>query len=256
PNGAPCSDGSLCTQTDTCQGGSCSGGNPVVCTALNQCHVPGVCDPSTGMCSNPIKPVGASCTDGNACTQTDTCDQDGSCMGAFLVTCSPLDQCHNAGTCNPLNGACSNPTKPNGSACDDANSCTTDACQNGSCHRTNAVTCGAPDQCHGVGTCDPDTGACSNPTKDNGTPCSDGDACTQTDACVSGICIGDDRVVCHALDQCHEPGSCNPASGQCSNPAAPDGLSCDDGNQCTIAAKGPGGTCVGGGNPDCSTTNP
>src|SRR5207247_9810629 len=52
-NTAPCSDGNACTRTDTCRSGACAGGNPVVCTASDQCHVAGVCDPSTGWCSNP-----------------------------------------------------------------------------------------------------------------------------------------------------------------------------------------------------------
>src|SRR5437762_2110480 len=51
-NGTACSDGNACTQTDTCQNGTCTGSNPVVCTALDQCHVAGSCDTSTGVCSN------------------------------------------------------------------------------------------------------------------------------------------------------------------------------------------------------------
>ncbi|MBI3391542.1 MAG: hypothetical protein HY027_27730 [Deltaproteobacteria bacterium] len=37
PNtGASCDDADACTQTDTCQAGTCTGSNPVVCTALDQ----------------------------------------------------------------------------------------------------------------------------------------------------------------------------------------------------------------------------
>jgi hypothetical protein len=73
PDGLACNDGSVCTQTDTCQSGACVGSNPVTCTALDQCHDVGVCDPQTGVCSNPAKADGSTCNDANACTQTDTC---------------------------------------------------------------------------------------------------------------------------------------------------------------------------------------
>jgi hypothetical protein len=53
-DGTPCNDGNRCTLLDTCQGGVCVGGAPVACAATLACHFPGVCDPSTGLCSNPI----------------------------------------------------------------------------------------------------------------------------------------------------------------------------------------------------------
>src|SRR5262249_40384851 len=43
-DGTACDDGSACTQGDSCQAGSCTGA-PVVCTAADQCHSAGVCDP-------------------------------------------------------------------------------------------------------------------------------------------------------------------------------------------------------------------
>ena len=79
PNGTTCDDENACTQTDTCQAGVCVGGNPVVCTPLDQCHVAGTCDPETGTCSNPEKADGTTCDDDDACTQTDTC-QAGECV--------------------------------------------------------------------------------------------------------------------------------------------------------------------------------
>jgi hypothetical protein len=38
PNNTPCNDGSACTQTDTCQAGTCTGANPITCTVQDQCH--------------------------------------------------------------------------------------------------------------------------------------------------------------------------------------------------------------------------
>ncbi len=52
----------------------------VTCTALDQCHVAGTCNPATGVCSNPTKQDGQICDDGNVCTQGDHC-VNGVCMG-------------------------------------------------------------------------------------------------------------------------------------------------------------------------------
>src|SRR5207249_10030759 len=85
-NGTACSDGNAGTQTDTCQSGICTGANPVVCTASDQCHVAGTCNTATGQCSNPNANNGTACNDGNTCTQTDTC-QRGTRTGPNLVVC-------------------------------------------------------------------------------------------------------------------------------------------------------------------------
>ncbi|HKQ97665.1 MAG TPA: thrombospondin type 3 repeat-containing protein [Candidatus Polarisedimenticolia bacterium] len=73
PNTAPCDDGDLCTQTDICGGGVCTGGNPVTCLPSDQCHVAGVCNPASGVCSNPNAPDGTACDDGTACTVGEAC---------------------------------------------------------------------------------------------------------------------------------------------------------------------------------------
>ena len=122
-DGTACTDGNACTQSDTCQNGRCTGGNPIVCTAQDQCHDVGTCDPATGACSNPTKSDGTACNDGNACTQTDTC-QAGACVGANPVVCAARDQCHVAGICDLATGACSNPPI----TCDDGDPCTADTC--------------------------------------------------------------------------------------------------------------------------------
>jgi len=81
PVGFSCNDSNGCTQTDTCNGtGTCTGSNPVVCTPLDACHDAGTCSPSSG-CSNPAKPLGASCEDGNSCTMGETCNILGVCGG-------------------------------------------------------------------------------------------------------------------------------------------------------------------------------
>src|SRR5439155_1109610 len=92
--------------------------------------------------------------------------------------------------------------------------------------------------------CDPATGRCSNPVRADGSACDDGDACTHDDACEGGAC-GGVHVLCVAADQCHTIGSCDPATGQCSNPAMPDGAACNDGNACTRTDTCQGGVCAG-----------
>ena len=165
-NGTACNDNNACTQSDTCQAGTCTGAAPVTCTALDQCHVAGVCDPNSGICSNPNQANGSACSDSNACTQTDSC-QSGACIGANPITCTALDQCHTAGTCVPATGICSNPNKANGTACNDGNLCTsTDACQAGSCAGAAVVCAAGADACH-PGVCDPGNGTCSNPNACN-----------------------------------------------------------------------------------------
>ena len=245
PDGAACDDGNACTQADTCHRGVCTGGDPVACTAADQCHVAGTCDPTTGRCTEPAKPDGTHCDDGNACTRTDTC-QAGVCSGTSAVTCSPSDACHDAGTCDPATGLCSNPNKPDGSVCNDGNGCTrTDTCQGGSCVGSNPVACLASDPCHTAGICDPATGTCSDPPKQNGASCDDGNPCTRTDSCQSGTCTGTNPVVCTAADACHDAGTCNPSTGACTSPPKPDGTSCDDGSACTRSDTCQGGTCTG-----------
>ncbi len=244
-DGTSCSDGNGCTQNDTCQTGTCMAGAPVTCTALDQCHVAGVCDPMTGMCSNPNAADGSACSDNDACTQMDSC-QVGVCVGANPVMCAALDQCHVAGVCDPMTGMCSNPNAADGSVCTDNDACTqSDTCQTGACVGANPVMCAAMDQCHVAGSCDPMTGACSNPNAADGTTCNDGSACTQSDTCQTGACVGANPVMCTAMDQCHVVGVCDGATGTCSNPNAPDGQTCDDNDLCTTMDSCAGGACTG-----------
>jgi len=85
-NGTACNDGNACTRTDRCSNAVCVGSNPVTCVALDQCHDPGVCAPATGLCSNPNKPNGTTCSDNNACTSPDACSA-GVCVGQPIVNC-------------------------------------------------------------------------------------------------------------------------------------------------------------------------
>jgi hypothetical protein len=79
-NTAACDDGSACTTGDVCGGGSCQPGTPTVCSPSDQCHLAGVCDPGTGLCSNPVAPDGTACDDSVDCSNNDQCTA-GNCAG-------------------------------------------------------------------------------------------------------------------------------------------------------------------------------
>jgi hypothetical protein len=191
------------------------------------------------------------------------------------VTCTATDECHDPGTCDQATGMCGvGPEKPNGTQCNDGNPCTqVDSCQAGTCTGTSPVICTATDECHDPGTCDQATGMCGvGPEKPNGTQCSDGDLCTQVDSCQAGTCTGTSPVTCTATDECHDPGTCDQATGMCGvGPEKPNGTQCDDGNGCSqgdscqagVCQPGPPTDLDGDGHPDpqcggndCLDTNP
>jgi hypothetical protein len=251
-DGTACDDGNACTNLDTCLAGVCTAGPAKICTALDQCHVVGVCDSTTGACSNPPAAEGLACNDGNLCTAADTC-RSGVCTGGTATVCTASDQCHSAGVCAPATGICSNPTLANGSTCNDGNACTTiDSCQAGVCTGGSPKVCTASDQCHVAGVCNTGTGACSNPAAANGVACSDGNGCTLADSCQAGVCVSGSPKTCVALDQCHTAGVCAPATGLCTNPNVADATPCNDGSLCTAVDLCQAGVCVGTGPKTCT----
>src|SRR4029077_9049891 len=162
-----------------CGGGGVAGPSACPCRSNADCGDNNPC--TDDACENPGTPTATCVTvnntaprsDGNAYTRTGA-RQGGVCTGSNPVVCTPSDQCHLTGTCDPETGACSNPPAPNGTACSDGNACTrNDACEGGACTGSNPVVCTPSDQCHLAGTCNPETGACSNPPAPNGTACND-----------------------------------------------------------------------------------
>jgi hypothetical protein len=85
-----CNDASACTLLDRCNGSGACTGNPVVCVPQSQCHDAGVCNPGTGICSNPPKSPGAPCDDGDICTGSDGCNS-GVCAGSPVPSCADAD---------------------------------------------------------------------------------------------------------------------------------------------------------------------
>lgn len=243
-DGHPCDDGNLCTTGDACQAGVCASGAGTACTALDQCHTAGTCQPATGLCSTPSKLDATACDDSDLCTQTDTC-QGGVCSGGNPKTCTAA-KCQIAGTCAPATGVCSTPTNAtNGSACNDGNLCTqTDSCMNGSCMGSNPKSCSGGDVCNSGSTCDPATGSCGGGAPMNeGGACTDGNKCTIGDKCTSGTCTGA-AVNCTSSNPC-QVGACDGATGSCVYGNVLDNTTCNDGKTCTTGDKCMGGTCVG-----------
>jgi N-acetylneuraminic acid mutarotase len=107
---------------DNCNGSVDEGGDARCEYDPNDC-LDRTCGGTSG-CVGTLRPAGAPCSDNNLCTQTDTCNGSSSiCQGSNPVVCTPIDSCHNAGTCSP-GGGCSNPAKPFWSSCDDGDPCT------------------------------------------------------------------------------------------------------------------------------------
>ena len=77
---------------------------------------------------------------------------------------------------------------------------------------------------------------CAGPGTDD-VACDDGNPDTTGDVCRAGVCGGVDLcagVVCVASDACHVAGTCDRATGLCSESLAPDDTACaDDGVSCT-----------------------
>ena len=138
---ADCSDGDACNGIEVCVSGTCQPGTPVVCTALDQCHAIGTCDPASGACSNPAVADGTACNDGLFCNVGETCSA-GVCGGGFPRDCSSLTGQCSTGVCNEGAGSCQAQPTNEGLACDDGEACTTgDVCTAGVCAGRAIVDC-------------------------------------------------------------------------------------------------------------------
>jgi len=241
-------NGTSCGQNLYCNGGTCA-----QCTSGGSCSPTGYpCHKGTVSCTGGAivcTDTMANADDGTPCGTNQVCEA-GACVACTSgASCTPIGNVCQTGTTSCTTGqqtclAIGNVT--NGALCDDGDACTqTDSCLNGTCIGSSLVVCAASDQCHTAGTCDTSTGKCSNPPGVNGTMCDDHNACTRTDSCQGGTCTGANPVVCTASDQCHVAGTCDPSTGNCSNPAATNGIGCNDGNACTTGDQCNGGTCAG-----------
>ncbi len=150
-DGASCSDGDACTVADSCDAGVCTSGLPIVCGALSTCHEAGVCDPATGLCSDPVKPDGSACDDGVACTAGDSCEA-GACVGGDSPVLEEAP-CRVA-ECDGETGGVTYTFVEEGAACE-LDACTQGGCSaNGECLMTETTVVDDLDPCT-VDFCDP-----------------------------------------------------------------------------------------------------
>jgi MYXO-CTERM domain-containing protein len=142
-----------------------------------------------GSCPFPDVDDDTACTNGLRCVLNESC-QGGECVGE-MRNCSDDNPC-TTDSCEETDGAgidpvtgCKHAPKSMSTTCDDGNGCTdSDHCgADGQCAGM-LIACEAVDECHTAGTCDPQTGACS----DQRVP--DGSGCEGTGVCKAGKCQG------------------------------------------------------------------
>jgi hypothetical protein len=280
-NQSPCNDNNLCTQNDKCAKGQCVPGTPLNCTDGNPCtddscnsdsgcvhdHNQADCD-DDNFCTldetcvaGKCKPAATlNCNDDNPCTD-DSCAPDSGCNHAFNVdscsdgdACSLIDICDGGvctGTttkiCNDFN-PCTDDTcdkdegcvfTPNEAVCSDGNACTDgDHCGDGWCQPGEIISCDDNDPCT-----DDSCGLVAGCVHTlNNAPCDDGDLCTVSDSCETGVCQPGPALSCTDDNPCTDD-DCKPGVGcTYSHNDSP----CDDGQVCTDVDICAGGVCVPG----------
>jgi len=286
-NVAPCEDGNDCSEGDLCTEGLCVGGEStcgceadadcaefedgdvcngtlicdknsfpfsckvdldtvVVCDTTDDTTCSkNTCDTGTGECAQTAQENGLVCDDADACTTTDTCE-NGDCTGEGAPECDDEDPCTTDG-CDADGGCTHEPV--DGGACDDGNLCTTfDECSAGACQGTQPTDCDDNTPCTVDG-----CGALTGCTHVNvGLPCSDNDACTTSDICFQGDCVGKGAPDCDDGSPCTAD-SCASAQGGCVN--APVDGDCDDGDECSTSDVCDAGVCAPGPALECDDNN-
>ncbi len=126
------------------------------------------------------------CDPGNACV-TDASCFEGVCRGDAVTCPTPATGCME-GVCDPQAGCVE---RPRAGACDDGDPCTDDVCTAGQgCTQVPAADfapCADDEACGVAHVCQ--AGACVAIDIPVGTPCDDGDFCTES-ACTDTICVG------------------------------------------------------------------
>jgi hypothetical protein len=151
----------------------------VACVPIDACHEAGICDVTTGACSNPPLPD----SDGDGiCDVIDGCPEDATKIQPGVCGCGVSDADDDGdGVVSCLDNC---PSTPNPEQTD------TDGDGIGNACECLGVTCTPIDGCHGAGVCSATTGTCSTPVLDDGTFCDDGNAGTQFSSCQAGTCRG------------------------------------------------------------------
>jgi hypothetical protein len=286
-NQGECLDGDPCTVADHCQAGICTG-NPVLCDDSNpctddSCDGAGGCqfvnnsescddsDPCTvadqcedGICAGTSIPC--DCTSDADCAEFEDedlcngilyCDLDNwpyKCVvdESTVVVCPEpvpgIDAICQQAACNAATGDCSLVPDHEGIACDDGDLCSLgDACAAGLCVPGVQVVCNDSNPCTDD-SCQPDSGCQFVPNLE---VCDDGNACTGTDLCTNGTCLGGTPLECDDLNLCTTD-SCDPVQG-CVHVF--NSVPCEDGDACTAGDTCAGGVCSSGKAVVCNDNN-
>jgi Stigma-specific protein, Stig1 len=281
---------SVCATNEYCENGECVS-KILKCDDGNACTDDNY-NPQSGECSF-IPNDAAPCDDGNLCTLNDACS-DGVCRGDAL-DCNDDDPC-TSDSCNPSGIGCVYTVEVDGTPCDDGNLCTQgEECVSGVCGQGTPLSCDDGMFCNGPEGCDPASGCfptgdpCNGPDGDgdcsescnesgdhctapdpDSAPCDDGNLCTQSEECVSGVCgqgtplSCDDGMFCNGPEGCDPASGCFPTGDPCNGPDGdgdcsescnesddhctapdPDNAPCDDGNPSTSGDVCTAGACTG-----------
>ena len=220
---------------------ACDDGNP--CTA-DTCAAKQI-EPCT------YAPATEPCDDGNPCTKDDGC-QDGQCAPGPADGCDD-DQACTKDSCDPWLGGCQH-VDLTATPCDDGVPCTEKAyCNGGKCVKAKLNTCDDANPCS-KDVCQPDSDTCTHSSLPDGAFCTSGDACSLSELCTAGQCVGKAKF-CGDGDDCTKDG-CDSETGKCTHSAkAMTGKGCDDGSACTIQDACTDGLCAGVA-PNCDDSNP
>jgi len=181
---------------------------------------------------------------------------------ALAQSCDSFDECTVNPVCQP-DGTCAGTPKPDSTPCDDGNPCTTvGLCISGRCTgfpdiNANGQSCvsvfGGSSPCLmgatcTFGTCIPQFKTC---------PQNGGSLCSFN---VCNPANGECTTFNNTCEDACSTGTCNPGSGECTNvQAKPNGMSCNDFNECTSNDRCQAGECVAGGgvvDPTATPTSP
>ncbi len=192
-----CDDGSVCTQMDKCQDGTCKGFNPLPCGNANPCET-WQCDPTIG-CLSEFNT--ASCEDGNPCTVNDKCNQ-GVCVSGGPNPCNDHNEC-TTDACVAGTG-CTHNGLVNGTGCQMAGlgQCQRSECQNSTCV-PKPITSGPGSCAIGSGECSAGHCAAGTCQHDSGGNCGPVEACPPClDAISCFICPPELNGKCNAGGEC------------------------------------------------------
>jgi hypothetical protein len=231
-----CDDGDACTQNDVCNqvSGKCVG-KLINCDDGNSCT-----DDNCGKGGCAHKSASGTCVDGDNCTVGDKC-VSGKCQGGVQNLCNDNEPC-TSDLCHKLTGKCINSPLGGKVQCDDSDKCSdSDLCTEGVC-KGQPINCDDGNSCT-KDLCNPKTG-CTH-LADSGKPCADSNPCTYSDTCNGKLCIGKSKKC--ADDSSCTVDKCDTATGNCKHNPIQGGISCNDGNLCTLGDKcdNQTGKCVG-----------